>query len=157
MKTTSVLKILLVLIPLLFVACDRNVVVDVYAHIDNSVWTWDDFKSYTFEIDDIESEYDILIQMRHTTDYPMTNLYLFVEVKGPSGQSLTDTINYPLAEASGKWIGKGNGNIRELRYIYRNHTKFPDKGIYSIKLEQGMRDPRLPVSDIGIRVEKLIP
>ncbi len=157
MKAISGLKILLILIPLFLVACDKNVVVDVYEHIDNSVWTWDDFKSYTFEIDDIESQYDILIQLRHTTDYPMSNLYLFVEVSGPTGQSLTDTINYPIAEPSGKWIGKGNGNIRELRYMYRNQTRFPDKGIYSITLEQGMRDPKLPVSDIGIRVEKIIP
>ncbi len=157
MKAISGLKTLLILIPLLLVACDKNVVVDVYEHVDNSVWTWDDFKSYSFEIDDIESQYDILIQLRHTTDYPMSNLYLFVEVTGPSGQSLRDTINYPIAEPSGKWIGKGNGNIREIRYMYRNQTHFPDKGIYSIKLEQGMRDPKLPVSDIGIRVEKVIP
>lgn len=156
MKTAPGLKILLILIPLLFVACDKSVVVDMYQHIDNSIWTWDDIKSYTFEIDDIESQHDILIQLRHTTDYPMSNLYLFVKVTGPSGQSMTDTINYMLAEPDGKWIGKGNGKIRELRYMYRKQTQFPDQGTYSITLEQGMREPRLPVSDIGIRIEKII-
>ncbi len=149
--------IILILFPLLLVSCDKNVVVDMYQHIDNAVWTWDDVKNYAFEIDDTITEHDILIQLRHTTEYPMSNLYIFVEVKGPSGQSLQDTINYILAESDGRWIGKGNGNLRELRYLYRRGTIFPETGTYSISLEQAMREPRLPVSDLGVRIEKMNP
>ena len=72
--------IILILFPLLFVSCDKNVVVDMYQHIDNSIWTWDDVRRYAFEIDDTITEHDILIQLRHTCDYPMSNLYIFVEV-----------------------------------------------------------------------------
>lgn len=147
----------LILFPMLFVSCDKNVVADMYQHIDNSIWTWDDVKNFPFEIDDTIAEHDILIQLRHTTDYPMSNLYIFVEVTGPSGQFLRDTINYILAEPDGQWKGKGNGNIRELRYMYRRQTIFPEVGTYSISLEQAMREPRLPVSDLGVRIEKIIP
>ncbi len=157
MRSKISAAILFFLLSILFVACDKGVVVDAYRHINNSVWTWDDVQNFAFEIDDIEAQHDILIQLRHTTDYPMSNLYLFVEVKGPSGQSLKDTINYILAEPSGKWIGKGNGHLRELRYLYREKTIFPEPGTYSISLEQAMREPKLPVSDIGVRIEKIIP
>lgn len=140
---------------ILSVSCDKNVVFDDYQHIENSIWTWDDVKSFPFMVDDTVSEHNILLQLRHTTDYPMSNLYLFVKVTGPSGQSLSDTINYILAEPDGRWTGKGNGNLRELRYMYRKQTVFPEVGNYSISVEQGMREPRLPVSDIGVRIEKL--
>ena len=148
---------LLILLSLVLVSCDREMVVDVYQHIDNSVWTWDDVRNFAFDIEDTDAEHDILIQLRHTTDYPMSNLYIFVEITGPSGQTLSDTINYILAEPSGEWIGKGNGHLRELRYMYREHTSFPESGTYSISLEQAMRESRLPVSDIGIRIEKITP
>lgn len=157
MRSRPAFIIFLSLLPLLFVSCDKNVVVDLYQHIDNSVWTWDDVKSFAFNIEDTISEHNILIQLRHTTEYPMSNLYIFVEVTGPSGQSLRDTINYILAEPNGQWKGKGNGNIRELRYMYKRQTIFPEVGTYSISLEQAMREPRLPVSDLGIRIEKVIP
>ena len=151
------LSILIFLLSMLIVSCDKGVVADKYHHIENSIWTWDDVRNFAFEIEDTESQHDILIQLRHTTDYPLSNLFLFVEITGPSGQTLKDTINYILAEPDGKWIGKGNGHIRELRYLYREHTFFPEQGTYSISLEQAMREPRLPVSDIGVRIEKITP
>ena len=149
--------VIISLLSLFFVSCDKHVVVDMYQHIDNAVWTWDDIQRFTFEIDDTTSYHDILIQLRHTTDYPMSNLYIFVNITGPSGQSLRDTINYILAEPDGQWNGKGVGKLRELRYMYRHKTIFPEHGNYMISLEQAMREPRLPVSDLGVRIEKIIP
>jgi len=140
-----------------FISCDKSVVADMYQHIENSIWTWDDVRNFTFSIEDTTTQHDILIQLRHTTDYPMSNLYIFVGISGPSGQTLKDTINYILAEPSGEWIGKGNGHLRELRYLYREKTSFPEPGTYMISLEQAMRESRLPVSDIGIRIEKITP
>lgn len=157
MSLRPAIIVYLLLTSLVFTSCDKNVVVDMYQHIDKSIWTWDDVKSFAFEIDDTVSQHDILVQLRHTTDYPMSNLYIFVEVTGPAGQTLRDTINYLLAEPDGQWIGKGNGKLRELRYMYRRNTVFPEPGFYSISLEQAMREPRLPVSDIGIRIEEVNP
>lgn len=149
--------VLVFLFSVFFVSCDKTVVADMYQHIDNAIWTWDDVRNFTFEIEDTTAQHDILIQLRHTTDYPMSNLYIFVGITGPSGQGLRDTINYILAEPSGEWIGKGKGHLRELRYMYRDNAVFPEAGPYKISLEQAMRESRLPVSDIGIRIEKITP
>jgi len=152
-----ILSLALLLMALLSVSCDKTAVVDMYQHIDDSQWTWDDMKQFSFDFTDTITEHNILIQLRHTTNYPMSNLYMFVHVKGPSGQTLTDTINFVLAEPDGKWRGRGTGNIRELRYLYRKQTIFPEAGTYTILLEQGMREPVLPVSDLGVRIEKVNP
>ena len=138
-------------------ACDRSMVYDEFVRIDNSSWHWDDPAEFTFEMEDTVNFHDILIQVRHPLDYPLSNLYMFVHVEGPSGQEMTDTINFILAEHSGKWIGKGVGNIRSIGYLYKKNTVFPQPGAYDVTIEQAMRLPEVPVSEVGVRVEKVNP
>ena len=153
MRRSSVIILLLISL-FAGLSCDRHAVYDRFVTIEGENWEWDEVREFTFDLNDTTSLYNVLIQMRHTTDYPMRNLYLFVHLEGPSGQTLTDTINYMLAEPDGSWIGKGVGKLRELRYLYRKNTRFPEPGNYTVRLEQGMRVRGLPVTDVGIRVEK---
>lgn len=153
MMRPSTVFISLLIILLAASACDRRAVYDRFATIEGEQWEWDEVREFDVDLNDTSTLYNVLIQIRHTTDYPMRNLYLFVHLEGPSGQTLTDTINYMLANPDGSWIGKGVGNLRELRYLYRKNTRFPEPGTYTVRLEQGMRVPGLPVTDVGIRVE----
>ena len=109
------------------------------------------------EMDDTLSLYNIYVQVRHTTEYPMSNLYMFVHVKGPDGQHRKDTVNMILAEPSGEWTGRGTGHLRELQLLFRNQVQFRIPGAYVFTLEQAMRHPELPVTDLGIRVERSNP
>ncbi len=147
------------LIGLLFFSissCDRGAVYDKFKHIEDAKWRWDEPVSFTVPVNDTTDLYNILIRLRHTTDYPLSNLYMFVDLEGPEGQEHRDTINFKLAENSGKWIGKGVGNIRELGYLYRANTRFPQPGAYTFSIEQAMRLSEVPVSEIGLRVERII-
>jgi len=139
----------------LLISCNNNVVYDKFISTGDTGWTWNDPFEFRVDINDTVSLNNLYIQIRHTVDYPMSNLYVFVDVKGPSGQSLTDTVNFILAEQDGKWLGSGIGKIRELRFLYRKNTVFKDPGEYIFKLEQGMRSSDLPVTDVGIRIEKV--
>ena len=109
------------------------------------------------EITDTVSLNNVYLQVRHTVDYPMSNLYMFVLLKGPSGQFHRDTVNMILAVPDGKWIGKGTGKLRELRYLYRKQVRFREPGTYSISIEQAMRKSELPVTDVGVRIERVNP
>lgn len=154
MKSNRFRFILPIIIFLFLVACDRNMVYEKYLSIENNSWKWGEKMEFAFEMNDTSSLYDILVQLRHSTSYPLSNLYMFVNVEGPSGQTMTDTLNFILAENSGKWIGKGVGNIREIGYLYKKNTRFPEPGAYRVSIEQAMRLPEIPVNDIGLRVEK---
>jgi gliding motility-associated lipoprotein GldH len=132
-------------------------VYDQYSSTEDGLWRWQDAKEFFVEITDTVSLNNIYLQVRHTVEYPLSNLYLFVHVKGPSGQFKKDTVNLVLANPDGKWIGRGTGNLRELRLLYRKHTKFSQQGTYTFTLEQGMRNPELPVTDLGVRVERIKP
>lgn len=148
------LVVLLLALPF-FTSCDKNMVFDKFHHIDGESWAWDQPVNFLFQIDDTLSYNNIIITVRHSTDYPLSNLYMFVHLNGPSGQSVNDTINFMLARNNGKWIGVGIGNLREIAYLYRKNTLFPEPGEYELSLEQAMRLQEVPVSEIGVRVEKM--
>ncbi len=138
-------------------SCDPGMVYDQFKTTDNGTWTWNDVGVFEFEMNDTVSLHDVYLQVRHTVEYPMSNLYMFVLVKGPSGQFFRDTVNMVLAEPDGSWIGEGTGKLRELRLLYRKQTKFSESGIYSISMEQAMRKSGLPVTDVGVRIERVNP
>jgi gliding motility-associated lipoprotein GldH len=142
---------------LLVSSCDPSMVYDSYMTTEDRVWRWNDVGVFDFEINDTVSLHNIYLQVRHTVDYPLSNLYMFVVLKGPSGQYLRDTVNIVLAAPDGSWTGKGTGKLRELRLLYRDHIRFNEPGTYSISLEQAMRRSELPVTDVGVRVERVNP
>ena len=138
-------------------SCDPDMVYDSYEPTEQGMWSWNDAKEFRAEISDTVSTHNIYLQVRHTVDYPLSNLYMFVYVKGPTGQHLKDTVNLILAEPDGEWTGKGNGNIRELMLLYRKQTRFIIPGTYVFTLEQAMREEQLPVCDLGVRIERSNP
>ncbi|TFH24366.1 MAG: gliding motility lipoprotein GldH [Bacteroidia bacterium] len=150
-----VIKILLLFLTLT-VSCDQNVVYDEYVRTDGG-WRWQDALEFKVDISDTLSLHNIYLQVRHTVEYPMSNLYMFVHVKGPTGQHRKDTVNFILAEPSGEWTGRGTGNLRELQLLFRKQTQFKIPGTYVFTLEQAMRNPELPVTDLGIRIERINP
>ncbi len=139
------------------VSCDPAMVYDQYQHVEDGLWRWDDRKTFTLEVEDTVSMHNIYLHVRHTVEYPMSNLYMFVHLEGPSGQQKTDTVQMILARPGGEWTGSGSGHLKELSLLYRKQTKFSQAGPYRFTLEQGMRTPELPVTDVGIRVERINP
>lgn len=142
---------------LLLSACDSTLVYDHYISHENAKWKWNDVAVFEVDIADTLALHNIYLQVRHTTDYPMSNLYMFVNVKAPNGQFRKDTVNMILATPEGKWMGVGTGKLRELQLLYKSHTRFGAPGLYNFSIEQAMRKSELPVSDIGLRIEQITP
>ncbi len=141
----------------LLTACDSEMVYDHYISLENGMWKWNDVAVFEMDINDTISLNNIYLKVRHSTDYPMSNLYMFVNVKSPSGQFRRDTVNLILATPEGQWIGKGTGRLRELQLLYKSQTRFGVPGIYNFSIEQAMRKAELPVTDVGVRIERIIP
>ena len=80
---------------------------------------------------------------------------MFLTTVFPNGKTTRDTINCPLADYRGKWLGKGFGGVYDNRIIYMHNTRFPQAGSYKIVLEQAMRNKELPgIKSVGIRIEQ---
>jgi len=136
-------------------ACDSNRIYEKNIVIPDGKWEVGFKPSFEFEIQDTTIFYNFYINLRNNTDYPYSNLYLFVDSYLADGSNARDTIEVMLATKEGKWLGKGIGKIKESRFFLRRNLVFPNKGKYSIDIEQAMRGDYLPgIEDIGIRIEK---
>lgn len=139
---------------ILAVSCDPYRYYDKYLSAEGGQWKWSDIKRFEVAVTDSLESYDILINIRHTTAYPKSNLFVFITATAPNGNSRRDTLEITLADEKGRWRGHGFGDIKLVSREYRRAVHFPVKGVYIFEIEQGMRIPEIPVTDIGLRIEK---
>ena len=140
-----------------FTSCDKNKVFETYIEVENANWKKENVASFEFAAVDTTTAHNLYINVRNTGMYPYSNLYLFVTMKGPNGGVLKDTVNCVLANNRGKWLGKGIGDLWDLKIPYVGGFKFAQAGNYVVTLEQGMRveNGLEGITDIGLRVEKV--
>ena len=140
---------------LVLIACDRNRVFEEYKTIPSSEWHKDSIATFNVDVADTVHGYNLYINIRNKGNYANSNIWLFMEVQDPDGQLLTDTVEYVLAEKSGKWRGSGIGDLFDNQFLYRQNVIFETPGEYQFMIRQGMRAQKLNgIHDIGLRVEK---
>jgi len=140
---------------MLIVSCAGHVVFHNTQPVDTKAWHMKDTLEFAVHIDDTLSLHELYLDVRNTTDYPYSNLFLFMDIEFPGGRVLRDTLECILAARDGSWTGKGIGRIKSNRFLFRDDVWFPDKGVYTFKVSQGMRYEKLTgISDIGIRIER---
>ena len=140
---------------LAFVSCDSKRVFEENKEIEGSSWNKNKAVSFSVEITDTITPYNVYVNIRHNGQYKNSNLYLFVDILSPSGKVLRDTINCLLADAKGKWLGSGLGDLYNNQLLYKKNIRFPVSGKYIFSFIQAMRTDVLEdVEDVGVRVEK---
>ncbi|MFW5644488.1 MAG: gliding motility lipoprotein GldH [Bacteroidota bacterium] len=140
-------------ISMIIVSCDPNMVYDQFQKTGNNSWAWDEELVFEADMEDSDEQYNLFINIRHTKKYPKRNLYVFLTIEGPNETVAHDTIDIAIADAGGKWLGSGFGNIKFVRKKIRENVRFAFPGKYRFTLEQGMRLEEVPVTDVGLRIE----
>jgi gliding motility-associated lipoprotein GldH len=137
------------------VSCDTNKVFEEYIEVENANWQKENVASFKFTTKDTVKAHNLYINVRNTGEYAFSNVYLFVTMQGPNGGLLKDTVNCVLADNRGKWLGKGVGDLWDLRIPYVGGFKFAQSGDYTVTLEQAMRveNGLNGITDVGLRVE----
>lgn len=152
-----------ILVPLLFSMLMLGCVQSPYYQKDYSIsgtgWDYDFTPSFKFDISDTSVLYKMQFLIRHTEAYPYGNIWLIAHVKKPGDTLFEKTrMEIPLAEPTGKWLGRGMGEVWEQRMplsLQAGDSLFNTAGTWEIKLEQNMRINPLPeVLQIGLRIEK---
>ena len=69
---------------------------------------------------------------------------MFTHSTTPDGQTTTDTLECVLADITGKWKGKGMGDILDFTQKHKNSIVFKTEGNYKIVIEQAMRYGEFP-------------
>jgi gliding motility-associated lipoprotein GldH len=147
-----------------FSSCDSNRVFDEYKSVPNQ-WHKDSIISFNVTPPDSLNTYNLYVNLRNTNDYKYNNLYLIVEMNFPNGKTLKDTLEYKMADPSGKLLGTGFTDIKENKLWYKGYNQpfiFNEIGSYKINIQHAMRqngqvegvDNLEGITDIGLRIER---
>ena len=148
--------ILILTSSLILSSCNSNVVFSDSKSMSSEIWKLMDISYFKVPVIDTINSNNVFFSIRTGSSFPFRNIYLFVTTVSPLGKSITDTLQYYLADEKGKWYGKGFGDIHELNLPFKTNVYFPAKGIYQFKIQHGMRVEDLKgVYDFGLRIEKI--
>ncbi|MDR3095063.1 MAG: gliding motility lipoprotein GldH [Bacteroidales bacterium] len=144
-----------IVVAFMLVACDRQKIYENDFRIPETGWKQSEMASFEVNVTDTASLCNVYINVRNTSQYKWMELWLFVNVRTPSGIQQRDTVKIGIADERGKWLGNGLGSKFDNSLLWQHNVRFPETGAYTFEYEQGMRDePLLGVDDIGLRVEK---
>lgn len=143
----------LMLATLLMAACDRNVFFVDDQRVNSSGWNMNDKLVFDVQVDDTTRLYTFLIDLRLTADYPYRNAFFFVNTTFPDGGVAADTVECPVAQPDGQWLGKRTGGYIDNRYSFRKNMIFPMRGSYRFEIAHGMRDTNVVgIKNVGLRI-----
>lgn len=145
-----------------FISCDKKRIYDKYLTLDNQEWNIKDELQFVFSIQDTLKKRNIFINLRNNKEFYFRNLFLITQLKFPDGNIIIDTLEYDMADATGKFLGNGFSDIKENKLFYKENIVFPKKGTYVFKIRQAMRksgevkgiEKLKGITDIGLRIEK---
>lgn len=149
------------LFAVLFVSCDSKTVFSETRAMDGY---WGQDETVAFKIPQLDSlkKYNLFLNVRNTNNYKFNNIFLIVSMHFPHGKTITDTLEYRMANPDGSWMGQGIGNVKENKLWYKENVSFFENGSYTITIGQAMRNngsvegvTRLEgISDVGFSVEE---
>lgn len=145
---------LALLAALLFTACDGSVFYDHREAVDEHGWLPTESVNFDVEVPDTTTVYHFLVGVRNSISYPYANTFFFLTTTFPDGSTARDTLEFPLADADGRWLGKRTGRYIDTRFYFRRNARFPMEGHYRFSITNGMRDSAIAgLKDVGLRIE----
>lgn len=153
--------ILFVLVFFVMVSCDSNRIYDEYKSVPNK-WNKDSIISFKINPPDSLNQYNLFVNLRNTNEYKYSNLFLIVEMVFPHGKTITDTLEYKMADPTGKLLGTGLTDIKENKLWYKEHIIFNESGPYMVNIQHAMRENGKVngvvdlegITDVGFRIER---
>lgn len=151
------------IVALLFCSCDSNQVFDEYKTVPNQ-WNKNEIIPFYVTAPDTINNYNLFVNLRNTSDYKYSNLFLIVEMNYPNGKTIKDTLEYDMANPDGSFLGTGFTDVKENKLWYKGYKekfKFTETGEYKINIQQAMRENGKVegienlegITDVGFRIE----
>ncbi len=150
----AIVLISLIVITLLN-SCNSNRIFDSNVELKDNNWYINNRPTFYIDVKDTISNHSIYLNIRNTGNYKFSNIFILLTIQGPQSKAETQRFEFKLAEADGKWLGSGLGDIYSNQIKMIPNIRFPKKGVYSFSLEQDMREnPLSGIEDVGIKIER---
>jgi gliding motility-associated lipoprotein GldH len=150
-------KYYLFLLLVIGISCQTIDIYEKTAAFATHNWKSSKKPSFTFEITDTASLYNIFLVLRHEDAYNYNNIWINLTVKSPA-DVVTIRREFLLGNNKQGWLGSGMDDVFEHRITFNDKPAPLHKGKYTFILQQDMReDPLEHIINAGIRVEKVKP
>lgn len=142
-------------------SCESNVEFLKYNSV-NGVWHKDSLQQFSFELNET-NEYNTFVNLRINEEYKFRNVFLIITLKDSLKMLLRDTLQFELADKSGKFIGKKRINLVDNNLLHKKQLKLEGNKKYFLSIEHAMRvinkvgglENLEGVTDIGYKIEKI--
>lgn len=137
-RKKEIMRFKILLITSFFVfSCESNIEYIQYNSIENQ-WDKDSIQNFVFELADTK-KYNTYINLRINKDYPFSNIFLITTLMDSLSVLSKDTLNFKIADKSGKFLGKKRVNIIENSLIHKEKIELEKNKKYSVSVEHAMR------------------
>ena len=110
-----------------------------------NLWNATDTAEFKFKIDNSDKKYRLVVGFHTTDQYNFSNIWFFTK-HNLAGKSKTDTLEFTMADISGKWYGDHSGEEVNTYIMFADSLKLEKGRDYSLKLVQAMR--RMNLSEV---------
>jgi gliding motility-associated lipoprotein GldH len=148
-------NLLLVVLAVLLFSCNKNKVFEQSIKFDNYDWKLGQTLKFEVAIEDTASYYNVIVEVRHTDNYPYDGLLINMSYNAPNGEMHTKNHKLNFRNDAGGFIGEGSGDIWDESVAVMEKVKFNSVGIYKFEITSNM--PKTPVQgimELGLSIEK---
>ena len=150
------LRILVFLLLFIF-GCDSNRLFETNTDFSESSWLVQNKPSFEFRIRDLGKRYNVLCNVRNTSDYPYARLFFNFSLKDSTGTVINKELKslFLFDAKTGKPFGtSGIGDLYDHQLPILSEYQFPYQGRFTVEFEQQMRlDTLQGITAVGLRVE----
>ena len=132
------LSIVLATLFLMF-SCNDNIDFNQYKSINKEGWQANEKIIFEFDVKDTISPKNLFVNIRNNNDYAFSNLYIITELTFPNETLVIDTLQYEMADKTGKLLGTSFTEIKENKLFYKENKIFPVSGKYKFNIRHAMR------------------
>ena len=148
------------LVAIALVSCDEIRLFEENKDLKDNQWLLQDTIAFTFTIRDIGKDYNLLCNIRNTSDYPYARLFLNYSLRDSTGTTLSTELKslYLFDSKTGQPFGNGGiGDVFDHRLMLLENYRFKYNGRYTLSFDQQMRlDTLGGISAIGFRLEEVV-
>jgi len=130
---------LIFLLAVVFSSCQTKPIFQKFYVFEKDIWTYGNQLEFTFNVIDTAKNYNLDLVLQHKNAYSFENIYLKITTEFPDSNSSEKTLSIDMADNVGRWNGNCHDNKCKLRVFLLENFYFPEKGKYTIKLEQFTR------------------
>ena len=153
------ISLIAVAISLFLVGCGNGKVYQEYSDFNTRYWLASDTAKFQFTISDTLSRYNLFCNIRNSTQYPYSRIFVNFSLSDTLGKPLHNTLvnDFLFDPKSGEPLGKtGLGDLYDHELPVLSNFKFENSGPYVVRLQQFMRTDTLEgVVSVGIGIQKV--